>query len=125
MENSIEELIENKNLFEWKETLAYSITYSEDNGKSYADKLAQQLLNKAHDVNSAIISFLIAHNFDQTLYLWQQKYKQSLVKSQGRIKYFNLQKLFQKSLVFKTSIKHYDNSEIMNQILLYFYFFPI
>ncbi len=114
VENRIQELVEGKHLNEWRETLAYSITYSEDRGKALANVLAERLL-KGNNINHAILCFIIGNSFGRALELWDKKMRTFLASSPVARPQV-LQKLFEKAIVFKTVIKHYGSCETVNEL---------
>lgn len=58
----------------WKESLAYLLSYLEgDDMKTLVRELADELLNKKKDINSAIICYMISESLDVVVDLWKKR----------------------------------------------------
>jgi hypothetical protein len=101
-------------LSQWKEALAYSISFAEDTGKEQALTLGQALL-KENDINSALLCFIMAMKFEMVLELWLKKLKEEI---QQANKNMLLHRLFEKIIIFKTICKSYDISTLFDQFIL-------
>ena len=77
---NLSQLVDSKRLHEWKEILAYCVTYSNDGGKQLAMELGNELLQKRNDMDSAIICFIVANAFAPALDLWMRKLRHDLEK---------------------------------------------
>jgi len=116
---NLSKLIDVKTLHEWKEILAYCVTYSEDNGEILAMELGTELL-KRNDADSALLCFIIAKNYEGALEIWNKKLVQQISKLRKREIPILFHKVFEKMIVLKTIIKNYDTSELFDQFILYF-----
>lgn len=59
----------NKN---WKEALAYCLSYSKENVDKLTEKLGDEL-QKKKDFNSAIVCFILSKNIQKVAHLWKQR----------------------------------------------------
>lgn len=59
----------NKN---WKEALAYCLSYSKDNVEKLTEQLGDEL-QKKKDFNSAIVCFILAKKIHKVAFLWKQR----------------------------------------------------
>ena len=59
----------------WKESLAYLLAYVEDETElnTLVHELADELLNKRKDINSAIACYMIAQAHDTVVDLWKKR----------------------------------------------------
>ena len=101
-------------LSQWKEALAYSLSFAEDTGKEQALTLGQALL-KENDMNSALLCFIMAMEFEMVFKLWLKKLKEELKQSGNSMLYH---RLFEKIIILKTVCKSYDTSPLFDQFIL-------
>lgn len=104
-------------LAQWKETLAYSLSFTEDCGKEQALALGEALL-KENDVTSALLCFILAMKFEMVLKLWSDRLKEDLKKASAQSKGMLLHRAFEKVIVFKTICKSYDTSPLFDEFML-------
>ena len=117
VEHKVEDIIDSKRLGDWKETLAYCLTYSsEAESKKLAEQIAQLLFEKRKDIDSAIIAYMISNNFHKLMQLWTNRLITSLKKCQGRNKIKFIQPFFEKILIYKTSAKSFEGDALMDTI---------
>lgn len=103
-------------LSQWREALAYSLSFAEDAGREQALSLGNALL-KDNQPNAALLCFIMAMKFERVLELWLDKMKEELRQvevNNGMI----LHRVFEKVIVFKTICKSYDTSPLFNQFIL-------
>ncbi|CAI2374987.1 unnamed protein product [Moneuplotes crassus] len=84
--NEVEGLIANLSQSNWKEALAYTLSYSEERKiHEYVEEIAEVVLKK-RDVNSAIICYMVSKNIDQLSDLWKVR-ADSIIKKNPQYKY--------------------------------------
>lgn len=67
-----EEMIMDLAQTNWKEALAYSLSFTpKAKFKELVERIAEQLYQKKRDINSAIICYMISHNIDKLSELWK------------------------------------------------------
>jgi hypothetical protein len=114
---TLSNLIDNKNMQEWKEILAYCVTYSEDGGKKLANELGDALLQK-NQVDSAIICYIVANNFEATLELWDKKLRKELSQADYKIRSIIMHKTLEKVYALK-DISHYSShNSTMDRLIM-------
>ena len=116
---NLSKLIDAKSLHEWKEILAYCITYSSDGGKQLAGELGNELLQKRNDLEGALICFLVANSFNSAIALWERKLKNAIHQANRRDRPIIFQRLFEKIIMFKTITRCYDSCDIFDDFILY------
>jgi len=64
-----------KNPNSWKESISYILSYVEDSSelKGLVSELADELLNKKKDINSAIACYMISQSLDTVVDLWKKR----------------------------------------------------
>ena len=110
-------LIESKNLREWKETLAYCVTYSEDCGKKLALELGNNLL-QMNQIDSAIICFIVANAFGATLELWDKKLRAALKQAPYKERSMLIHKTFEKVFILKALTRNQDSHIALDTLLM-------
>lgn len=115
-------MVDSKKLHEWKEILAYCVTYSNDGGKQLAMELGNELLQKRNDVDSAIICFIVANAFAPTLDLWMRKLRAELTK----VHYYKdraklIHKTFEKAFVLRGITHCFEPNTAFDELILYFF----
>ncbi len=111
-------LIDGKTLHEWKETLAYCVTYSNDGGKQLAMELGNELLHKCNDADSAIICYIVANAFGPALELWSKKLVAVYAQARHRERLMLLHRTFEKVLVLRMITKSFDPSPLFDSLLI-------
>ena len=85
-DNEVEELVLELAQSNWREALAYTLSYTEESKVTeYVEKIAEIVLKK-RDVNSAIICYMISRNIDQLADLWKVR-ADSIIKKNPQYKY--------------------------------------
>lgn len=112
-------MVEAKNLHEWKEILAYCVTYSADGGRQLAMELGNELLTKRNDTDSALICFIVAYAFEETVKLWNIKLKSEMKKAHYKEHPNLIRRTLEKVLAFKRITKSNEGSAIFDTLILY------
>lgn len=116
---NLSQLIDAKSLHEWKEILAYCVTYSTDTGKQLANELGRELREKRNDLDAAVVCFIVAGNFDSALELWDRRLRAAVSKSNRRERAMLFQRAFEKILTLKTIAKNYDTNDTFDDFITY------
>ena len=116
---NLEKLVDSKQLHEWKEILAYCVTYSKDGGKQLAKELGNELLTKSNDVDNAIICFIVANEFDLALKLWMRKLNLSLSKAKNsKEKGIMIHKVFEKAFILRSITQSFGPSQVFDELIM-------
>lgn len=88
VDDEIEELVLELAQNNWKEALAYTLSYTTQPTKinEYVEKIAELVLNKKRDVNSAIICYMISNNIVKLAELWKVR-AELIIKKNPKHKY--------------------------------------
>lgn len=91
--------------FNWKESLAYLLSYVEDENElnGHVHELADELLNKKKDINSAIACYIIAQAHETVVDLWKKRTLYLIKKGQDRTE--AMFQLFEKCVLFRQVTK--------------------
>ena len=116
---NLSSLIEPKSLHEWKEILAYCVTYSNDGGKQLALELGRELLQKRNEVDKALVCFIVANDFGSALELWNHKLQSALSRTHHKEHSMILQRSFEKALIFKTITRSEQPHRLFDALVLY------
>lgn len=116
---NLNKLVDNKQLHEWKEILAYCVIYSEDGGRKLAKELGSELLSKRNDIDNAIICFIVANEFAMALNLWMRKLKHELGRAKNtKEKSRLIHKIFEKAYILKTITKSFDSNQLFDELIM-------
>lgn len=116
---NLAKLVDNKQLHEWKEILAYCVIYSDDGGKKLAKELGNELLSKRNDVDNAIICFIVANEFALTLNLWMRKLKQDLGRARNsKEKSRLIHKIFEKAYVLRNVTRCFEANQLFDELVM-------
>jgi protein transport protein SEC31 len=110
MTDDFETLVANANLSAWTETLAILATYSGQQFPTLCERLAQRLEKEKFDTRSAVICYICAGNFPQTVNIWTSQ------PSQGTQK-LALQDLVEKMAVLQDAVKFSQADNVFNSKL--------
>lgn len=108
VQDDFKELIASQSLQKnanWRESLAYVLSYVDDKLelKGFVVELADELLNKKKDINSAIACFMIAQSLETVVDLWKKR-AQYFIKRGGERNECMFQ-LFEKCILFQRVTK--------------------
>ena len=88
----------------WRESLAYLLSYLQDDDlRSLVHELADELLNKKKDINSAIVCYMLSENMEIVVDLWKKR--TSFMMKKGLDRNEALIGLFEKCILYKTVCK--------------------
>lgn len=116
---NLNKLVDNKQLHEWKEILAYSVIYSDDGGKKLAKELGNELLSKRNDIDNAIICFIVANEFALALNLWMKKLKHELGKAKNtKQKSRLIHKIFEKAFILRSITNSFEPNQLFDELVM-------
>jgi protein transport protein SEC31 len=114
--DEIDELVTNSTFKNWKEALAYCLSYSKAKKREeLANALAEDLLEKKKDPNSALICFMIARNISRVIDLWRRRLGFIAKRSKGATNEL-LFAFFQKVVVLKTTLGDHEKYDDMDVV---------
>ena len=104
--------------FKWTESLAYLLSYVEDEGElaQLVHELAEELLNKKRDINSAIACYMIAQDHEIVFDLWKKRTLYLIKKGADRNEC--IFQLFEKSILYRAAVKNFSSKSIVDFDLL-------
>ena len=112
-------LVDSKKLHEWREILAYCVTYSNDGGKQLAMELGNELLQKRNDMDSAIICFIVANAFSPALELWMRKLRNEMMKTNHTKERTRLvYKTFEKVFVLRAITRSFEPNKLFDELIM-------
>ncbi len=115
---NLSNLIDSKAFYEWKEVLAYCVTYSTDGGKQLAMNLGNELLQKRNDVDSAIICYIVANAFGSALELWTRKLSHALRQVDRRQRPLLLHRTFEKAFALRMITRSFESSPAFDALVV-------
>jgi len=110
VDDDIEDLVMDLAQSNWKEAIAYTLSYTPKSGiKGLVEKIAEHLLHKRRDVNSAIICYMISTNIQKLAELWKMR-ADTIIKKNPQHKYAILCNFAEKITFYRLATGITDNS---------------
>eukprot|EP00923_Selenidium_pygospionis_P047858 GHVN01082535.1.p1 GENE.GHVN01082535.1~~GHVN01082535.1.p1 ORF type:complete len:742 (+),score=105.33 GHVN01082535.1:1675-3900(+) len=109
IDGSFDELVRSSDLTQWQETIAILATYSQEQFGELCEKVAKRLESEKFDTRAALICYVCAANFPNTVEIWS-----SMGSSQGSLQ-LGLQDLVEKMTVLKEAVGFNGHDEVLSK----------